>query len=286
MIKEVVIMANYNGFIYETTCTINGMKYRGRHGRIGDPSDPDDSWYLGSPLNEQFWIDLETYGEENFTREILDPGPYTLEEAIEREGYRLREVDAANNPQYYNLSNWSGVHDQTGKKNPMYGKTWKQSEETCRKKSEALRGKPKSPEHVLHMRESRRGKCTGDDNIMRRPEHRERQSEIYGSLPDDHPMKNHSGENSPLYGCHYTWMTNGTDNRRAKDDIMKTELESQGYYEGYTHTPNTSEKAAESRRKGRAKALYIRICKLCGREFEARSGNARYCGCDRKKDIV
>lgn len=278
-------MDNYNGFIYETTCTVTGMKYRGRHGRSGNPEDPDDSEYIGSSLNPQFWIDLDKYGRDAFVREILDPGPYTLKEAVEREGYRLREVNAASNPQYYNLSNWSGVHDQTGRNNPMYGKTWTQSEETCRKKSEALKGKSKSPEHVLHMRESRKGKCTGNDNIMRRPEHRERQSRLYESLPDDHPMKSHSGEDSPLYGCHYTWMTNSINNRRANNDEEISKLKSQGYYEGYTQKFNHSEESTRNRKEARSKVEYQRVCKLCGKIFISRSGNARYCGCHIEKKI-
>ena len=272
------MMSNYNGFIYETTCHANGMKYRGRHGRVGDPNDPDDSWYLGSPKNPQFWEDLEKYGIEAFSREILDRGPYTLEEAISQEHKRLLEVGAATNPIYYNLSNWSGVSDQTGENNPMYGKTWTQTEDTRRKKSNALKGKPKSPEHVLRMRESRKGKCTGDDNIMRSPEHRDRQSRIYQSLPEDHPMKNHSGENSPLYGTHFTWMTNGLENKRASDDMVSV-LESQGYYKGHTQSFNRSEESIKRRKEARSKVEYTRVCKLCGKEFISKSGNAKYCGC-------
>lgn len=114
----------YDGFIYETTCTVSGMKYRGRHERSHiDPVDPDDSWYIGSPTNPQFWEDLEKYGRESFIREILDSGPFNEKlEGMKQETRRLKEVDAANNPQYYNRSNWGGTEDQLGDNNPMYGK--------------------------------------------------------------------------------------------------------------------------------------------------------------------
>ena len=67
----------YDGFIYETTCIENQMKYRGRHERTHrDPNDPDDSWYIGSPTNPQFWEDLEKYGRDAFVREIIQDGPF------------------------------------------------------------------------------------------------------------------------------------------------------------------------------------------------------------------
>ena len=93
------------GFIYETTCIPKNMKYRGSHRREQNPDDPDDSWYLGSPTNPQFWEDLEEYGRGAFRREILEE-IYTDKHDLKlRESFYLKQVDAKRNPMYYNRSN-------------------------------------------------------------------------------------------------------------------------------------------------------------------------------------
>lgn len=94
------------GFIYETTCIPKNMKYRGSHRREQNPNDPDDSWYLGSPTNPQFWEDLEEYGRSAFVRKILED-VYEEDKKLlkKRESYYLKEVDAMRNPLYYNRSN-------------------------------------------------------------------------------------------------------------------------------------------------------------------------------------
>lgn len=228
---------------------------------LGGSDDPENLIYLSY---EEHFVAHKLLHEENpDNRDLLLPllfyNTYTPEEYAE-----LRRAF---------------IDSQRGENNPMYRKKWEMSEEGRRKISEAMKRYQKTPEHCLHISESKKGKYTGDENHMRQLEHRERQSRIYESLPDDHPMKNHSGEDSPLYGTHFTWMTNGINNRRAKNEAMKSELESQGFYVGYTHTPNNSDEASKSRREGRANVIYIRTCKICGREFESRSGNAKYCGC-------
>lgn len=94
------------GFIYETICIPKQMKYRGSHKREQNPEDPDDSWYLGSPTNPQFWEDLEEYGRNAFKRVILEE-VYEEDKKFlkQRESYYLKEVDAMHNPDYYNKSN-------------------------------------------------------------------------------------------------------------------------------------------------------------------------------------
>jgi hypothetical protein len=94
------------GFIYETTNTVNGMKYIGSHKREQNSGDPDDSWYLGSPTNPQFWDDLEEYGRSSFVRRIIED-VYEEDKRVlkQRESYYLKEVDAMHNPSYYNKSN-------------------------------------------------------------------------------------------------------------------------------------------------------------------------------------
>lgn len=94
------------GFVYETTCIPTGMKYIGSHRRLQDSNDPDDSWYLGSSTNPQFWEDLEEYGRDNFRRDILEeihlPDKKFLKQ---RESHYLKKVDARRNPLYYNRTN-------------------------------------------------------------------------------------------------------------------------------------------------------------------------------------
>lgn len=115
----------YDGFIYETTCLATNMKYRGRKKRThyDDINDPDDKWYIGSPTDSKFWDDVEKYGRDQFVRKIILDGPFEDESAIiKAESKLLKEVDAANNPLYYNKSNWGGTKSQSGENNPMYGK--------------------------------------------------------------------------------------------------------------------------------------------------------------------
>lgn len=107
------------GFIYETTCIPTNMKYRGSHRRTQDPNDPDDSWYIGSSTNPQFWEDLEKYGLKNFKRIILeDVYEESRDNLKERECFYLKQVDAMHNPMYYNRTNsaWYGGGSTEGMK--------------------------------------------------------------------------------------------------------------------------------------------------------------------------
>jgi hypothetical protein len=168
------------------------------------------------------------------------------------------------------------IDSQKGENNPMYGKTWRQSPEAIARLSDSMKKYKKTPEHCKHISEGRKGKCLGDNNPMRNPETAAKISEILSG--ENNPMYGKTGENHPLYGSHFTWMTNGIDNKRATDDMISA-LESQGYYRGYTQKFNNSEEARQKRKAGRSKVEYHRICKLCGREFISKSGNAKYCGC-------
>lgn len=154
--------------------------------------------------------------------------------------------------------------------------------ESIRKKiSIALKKYEKTPEHRQHISEGRKGKCLGDKNPMRGIEVAAKMSKLLSG--EKNPMYGKRGEDSPLYGCHYTWMTNGIDNRRANNNEEEAELKDQGYYEGFTQIINLSEKATRNRKEARSRVEYKRVCKLCGKIFISRSGNARYCGCHIKK---
>ena len=99
--SEGAINPNYTGFIYITTNLLNGK------------------WYIGScwckNMDRRYYIDsgvaltraIKKYGRENFKREILfhyyDDDPFGLKEI---ETSFLEDVDAAGNPESYNLKNY------------------------------------------------------------------------------------------------------------------------------------------------------------------------------------
>lgn len=91
----------YNGFIYITTNLVNGRWY------IGSCwcKNMDRTGYLGS--GALLVSAIKKYGRENFRREVLyhyyDDDPYGLKEI---ETTLLTEVDAADDPQSYNLKNY------------------------------------------------------------------------------------------------------------------------------------------------------------------------------------
>lgn len=134
------------GFIYETTCLVNGKKYIGQHKRIQDPDNPDDTWYLGSGTYLKRAINR--YGEGNFVRVILEDCE-TAEELDDREKYYLTLYRCATNPLYYN------VESEPWKSN------YSHSEETKRKISLAAKNRPSKPlseEHKAKISESNKGK--------------------------------------------------------------------------------------------------------------------------------
>lgn len=258
-------MSNYNGFIYETINLVTGHRYIGRHGRSGNPNDPDDSWYLGSGviINNA----IEKYGVSNFRRIIIDPGPLSLEEAIKQEEYYLNLYDCANNSLYYNLTNTSheGYPVLKGEAHPRYGKPSAMrgkhhTEETKTHLSKVLTGKKRTAEQIEHIRESQLGKTlsdehkqrlrialTGNKNSLGHKHTEDSKLKISKSLSGElNPMYGRRGEDNPNYGSHLTddakqkigentigriWINNGVSNKR----IYPTELDSyliEGYVRG------------------------------------------------------
>jgi group I intron endonuclease len=83
--------------IYKTTNLVNGKQYIGRDGR----NNPN---YLGSGILLQRAI--KKYGKENFKKEILEE--CNSDEILsKREEYWLNYYDAGNNPNFYNMHNYS-----------------------------------------------------------------------------------------------------------------------------------------------------------------------------------
>lgn len=154
------------GFIYITTNKINNKKYIGQRTITNTPSDDT---YLGSGYNLQKAI--QKYGQENFTREILDYA-YSEKELGEKEVYYISLYDATKDRNFYNIhvggfggntiAGWSEerleLHKKrmsevtSGDKNGMYGR--KHSEETKKKISQIRLQKERDGEYddVYHSK--------------------------------------------------------------------------------------------------------------------------------------
>lgn len=151
------------GYIYETTNLINNKKYIGKH--ICNTFDKN---YYGSGVGLK--RALNKYGKENFKIRILEKID-NLDIISQRETYYINKFDAVKNKNYYNNSyggeseGWQGVNKMF-KDNPEKWKNsrikssksqtgQKRSDETKLKISKALTNKPKSKEHIKHLRESK-----------------------------------------------------------------------------------------------------------------------------------
>jgi|TARA_E500000318_G_C3551618_1_gene209175 hypothetical protein len=91
---------NYEGYLYKITVTDTGKKY------IGYRSKPYDGTYFYSSECPIFASDLAN--AKKIVYEILDYG-YNIDMAT-REREMLVEVNAKDNPDYYNKSNGGGIH--------------------------------------------------------------------------------------------------------------------------------------------------------------------------------
>lgn len=127
-------------FVYKTTNKINNKSYIGKHS-----TNSLVDGYIGS--GKLLKRAIKKYGKQNFTIEFLEFCD-TLEEAYEREECIIKDFDAVNSDQFYNLTNG-------GKGNkgyvPIFTKEWKD------KISQSLTGKSLSIEH----RENISISCTG-----------------------------------------------------------------------------------------------------------------------------
>lgn len=86
------------GYVYETTNLIDGKKYIGLHRWEGTGVDEN---YLGSGIH--LTRAVQKYGPENFTVKILQTYD-SREELAEGERYWIRESNAVNDDNYYNIS--------------------------------------------------------------------------------------------------------------------------------------------------------------------------------------
>ena len=86
------------GYIYETTCKVNGKKYIGLHKWSENGLDEN---YLGSGVILHNAI--EKYGKDSFTCRIIECCD-TREELAEREKFWIDYYNAVSSPEYYNIS--------------------------------------------------------------------------------------------------------------------------------------------------------------------------------------
>ena len=196
------------GSIYKITNKINGKSYIGKTVHDAEKTRKRDH-YRGcgnKPLKE----DVDTYGEDNFTFEILHEGiiPEFLATLETEEIAKHNTVK----PHGYNQNRGgSGVisHSEEtkrrmseakkGENNPNYGK--KHSEEARRKQSEAKIGKKLSAEHRQKSAEAQKGR-------KRSKETRRKQSEAK------------KGENNPNYGKS-TWNKDKSHSAETKRKISE-----------------------------------------------------------------
>ena len=206
------------GFIYKTTCLVNGKIYIGKH----EGSENDN--YLGS--GEIFSLALRKYGKENFKREILRRCETLHELRIWEHvyikkyhsqnheiGYNIADGDV--NSSEYNPAKRPEVREKIRKaakkrtsvpeNTPMFRKH--HSEETRRRMSEARKGRKWSDEAKKRMSEQRKGLRKG---YKMSDETKKKLSDIAKerfSIPENNPMYgNHifAGENNPMYGRHHS----------------------------------------------------------------------------------
>ena len=116
------------GYIYKITNKINNKKYIG-----SSKKDPKDNWsYYGSgKLIKQA---IEKYGKSNFIKEILIESKNDIK-ILEKQ--YLEKVKAADNPQYYNMTDdavGSSFHKIEGRKSKSEKLTGRKLSKETRKK--------------------------------------------------------------------------------------------------------------------------------------------------------
>lgn len=207
------------GFIYKTTCLVNGKIYIGQHTLYHDKRDDK---YIGS--GTIFLKALKKYGKKNFRREILRRCE-TLHELEIWEHVYIKKYRSQDPTIGYNIANGdvnSSVGNPAktdivkkkiskalrGERNPNFHKKWsegkrKQMEEMFRN-NPPMKGKHHSEETKKMWSEKRRGKNPFSHLT------REEREKIY---------EKGRGKNNPMYGSTFIWINNGKQNKRHNKDL-------------------------------------------------------------------
>jgi hypothetical protein len=166
-------------YVYLTTNMTDLKNYVGIRNR-----DPDEDNYLGSG----YYIKnaIKKYGKENFKKEILVSGLFTLDEICEYERYYISNFKLGNKAEYNISKGGEGGGKRSG---------WHHSEET--KARLKFLAENRSPEVIEKMRNAKLGKtgelCNnfGKGGWQHTEEFKKKQSE------------NNKGEKNFFYGKHY-----------------------------------------------------------------------------------
>lgn len=199
------------GYIYETTCLINGKKYIGQH-----KAKKFDVKYIGS--GKYLWNAIRKYGIENFNCKIIEECD-SREHLNEREIYWIDFYNAVKSKNYYNITKGGKYH------NPYEGLNKEDYERVCKKLSESSKGKvninngeierrinPSELQEYLNngfkLGQLDSHKLLGKRNGMYNKTHSD---EVKEKL-----VKCNLGKNNPSYGKH--WYTNGVNELYIRDD--------------------------------------------------------------------
>lgn len=202
------------GFVYMTTNLINGKKYIGqkKYGRNCDS-------YLGS--GRVLKQAIEKYGKENFKREILEECD-TKVELDKAEKNWISFYNASNDEMFYNIAlggdgntgligernpYYNKGHLLEGEKNPFHGR--KHSEESKKKMSDSLKGKPK---------DKLRGRTFSE-------EHKRKLSLANNFKGENHPLfgKKHSADSlSKMSESHRRTAKRGKENHKSRSVVCIT----------------------------------------------------------------
>lgn len=131
------------GYVYETTCLVNGKKYIGQH-----KSETFDEKYYGS--GTLFTRALKKYGEDNFRTVILKEC-FSREELDKEETRFIQESDAVNSDNYYNITD-----------SALHGRVY--SEEYHERLSELAKERCNTEEFRQRMSELHSGKTLSEEH--------------------------------------------------------------------------------------------------------------------------
>lgn len=135
--------------VYMHTNRLNGKKYIGITNQKPEYRwRSDGSGYFRSP---HFWNAIQKYGWDNFDHEILSDG-LDRETACTMEKHYISLYQTKDSAFGYNMTD--GGDGSSG---------WKPSDETLRKRSEKLRGIPKSEAHREALRKANTGKKISEE---------------------------------------------------------------------------------------------------------------------------
>lgn len=143
------------GYIYETTNLINGKKYIGkRESSVFLGTD-----YLGSGIRLRSAI--HKYGKHNFSVKLIEKC-YSRDELNQREYDIIKDKDAVNSSDYYNLID-GGLNGLSG---------FRHSEESKKLSSQSNKGQVRSDECKLHMSQNH-ADVTKENNPFYKKRHTE-----------------------------------------------------------------------------------------------------------------